>query len=80
MGRLNINGGATQRGTRIQDFAAGDVFEFTGSTKGNNGLCVRVRDSKGQKKGRFVNLESGKLLVPSNGDTGVSRDADVTVR
>jgi hypothetical protein len=72
---LNINsGGSRQSGNRISDFPAGEVFEFSGSTKGNNGLCVRVKDSK-KGKGRFVNLNSGKLLRATNGDRGQVVDA-----
>jgi hypothetical protein len=72
---VTINGN-TAGGVNIADFEAGEAFLFEGSTKGNNGLCVRVRDSKAGKA-RFVNLESGKLLTASSGDRG--REVDVEV-
>lgn len=70
MGKLIVNGAAPQAANRIVNMPAGETFEFTSSRKGNNGLCVRIRDSKGQKKGRFVNLDNGKLLTASATDTG----------
>lgn len=74
---MNINYNGTQSsGERISDIAAGQGFLFETSTKGNNGLCVRVKDSKAGKA-RFVNLESGKLLKAVDGERG--RVVDVTV-
>jgi hypothetical protein len=76
MARLTINGGNS--GTpRITDMEAAEVFEFSGSKKGNNGLCVRVKDTKAGK-GRFINLESGKLLRAGYSDRGTPVDADVS--
>lgn len=77
MGKLYINGGGFYSEPRIVDMEAGDVFEFSGSSKGNNGLCVRVADSK-VGKGRFVNLESGKLLTAAGCDRGTPVDAEVS--
>ena len=48
-------------GTSVASLSAGEVFIFSGSANGNNGPCIRVKDSK-EGKGRFVNLSSGKLL------------------
>jgi len=76
MAKLVINGGNSASGTRIADMTAADVFEFSGSTKDNNGLCVRVADSKAGKA-RFVNLENGKLLTASKGDRGEPVTASV---
>lgn len=76
---MNINyNGTASSGDRIADFGAGDAFLFEASTKGNNGLCVRVKDSKAGKA-RFVNLESGKLLTASDGDRGRGVDVYVDV-
>ena len=75
MAKLKINVPA-QYGTRISDFAAGEVFEFNGSRKGNNGACIRVKDTKAGK-GRFVNLESGKLLTAGRYDRGEALDAEL---
>jgi len=74
MGRFKYNGGGA--GTRIKDMAAGEAFEYSGSTKGNNGLSVRVKDSKAGKA-RFVNLESGKLLTASATDSGTPVDVNI---
>lgn len=77
---MNINyNGTASSGDRIADFAAGEAFLFETSTKGNNGLCVRVRDSKAGKA-RFLNLESGKLLTANEGERGRSVDVYVDVQ
>lgn len=77
MGNISINGTRSNGGTRIADIAAGDAFDFNGSTKGNNGLCVRVKDSK-SGKGRFLNLENGKLLTATDSDYGYPRSVSVS--
>jgi hypothetical protein len=77
MARLRINSG-TNGGTRITSMDAGEVFEFTTSTKGNNGHCIRIKDSK-KGKNRFVNLESGKVLTAGAGDYGFPVDASLEV-
>jgi len=74
MGKFNY--GKPAGTTRIKDMSAGEAFEFSGSTKGNNGLCVRVKDSK-KGKGRFVNLESGKVLTASATDRGTPVDVNI---
>lgn len=76
---MRINFASAQpTGELISSIPAGQEFVFEGSTKGNNGLSVRVRDSK-VGKARFVNLESGKLLTASAGDRGRVVDATVSV-
>jgi hypothetical protein len=74
---INING-STPSGDFIKDFAAGQEFLFETSSKGNNGLCVRVKDSK-SGKARFLNLENGKLLTASASDTGRPVEAEIEV-
>lgn len=78
MGRLVINNSANDAGNRIVGMEAGELFEFTSSRKGNNGLCVRVKDSKAGK-GRFLNVESGKLLKAGKYDTGEPRDGTISL-
>lgn len=77
---MNINySGAAPAGDRISDFGAGEAFLFeTARNEDNNGLCVRVKDSKAGKS-RFVNLETGKLLTASAGDVGRAVDVSVDV-
>ncbi len=75
MGKFNVNGSAA-RGTAISDFSAADTFVFNGSSNGNNGLCVRIKDTKSGKN-RFMNVENGKILTASAGDVGTPVDADV---
>lgn len=75
MAKLVINGG-DYGDPRIMDMEGGEVFEFSGSVKGNNGVCIRVRDSKAGK-GRFVNLDSGKLLKADAYDRGIPVDAEL---
>jgi hypothetical protein len=77
---MNINyNGAASSGDRISDFGAGEAFVFeTARNSDNNGLCVRVKDSKAGKA-RFVNLETGKLLTASAGDVGRPADVEVDV-
>jgi len=77
MGRFSYNGGGAA-GTRIKDMSAGEAFTYSGSTKGNNGLSVRLKDSKAGK-GRFANLESGKVLTASADDRGTPVDVDIDV-
>ena len=76
MGRFNIN--TVSNGTRISDMGAGETFNFTYSTKGNNGLCLRLADSK-RGKNRFANLESGKVLTAGASDRGYPVDVDVAI-
>lgn len=67
--------------SQITDLSAAAIFQFTHPTeKGNNGLCVRVKDSK-VGKGRFLNLETGKLLTTTPGDraTVVPAGTNLTV-
>lgn len=76
---MNINyNGTASSGDRVASFGAGEAFLFETSTKGNNGLCVRVKDSKAGKA-RFVNLESGKLLTATDSDRGRAVDVIVDV-
>lgn len=63
---INFNTTATAT-NGIADLAEGTVFNFTSSTKGNNGLCQRIRDTKAGK-GRFFNLENSKVLTSAPGD------------
>lgn len=76
MAKLVINGGGYAGEPRITDMEAAEIFEFSGSRKGNNGLCIRVKDSKAGK-GRFVNLVSGKVLTASYNDRGTPVEADL---
>lgn len=52
---------------QIGGFSGGTVFEFLNSTKGNNGACIRIKDSK-KGKNRFLNLETGKVLTSTPSD------------
>jgi len=51
----------------IASLGAGEVFFFNDSTKGNNGPMIRVKDTK-VGKGRFVDVQSGKLLTAASND------------
>lgn len=76
---MNINyNGTASSGDRIADIGLDVAFLFETSTKGNNGLCVRVKDSKAGKA-RFLNLENRKLLTASDGDRGRIVDVYVDV-
>lgn len=72
-----INYNTAPQGTLIKDINAGEFFYFPMSKTGqNDGLCVRVKDSA-VGKGRFTNVQSGKLLTLSAGDRG--QLVDVTI-
>ena len=75
---LRIINNSTGSGSKISAIAAGEVFNYTGSSKGNNGLCLRLKDSKAGK-GRFVNLASGKVLTAGANDRATVVNATVKV-
>lgn len=51
----------------IGSLAPATYFMLVSSSKGNNGPCLRVKDSK-RGKNRFVNVTNGKLLTAEAGD------------
>jgi len=77
MAKLRINGVSACGGTLISSLEAGDTFVFEGSAKGNNGVCIRLKDSK-KGKSRFVNVASGKVLTATCRDYGRPVDANLT--
>lgn len=76
--RISIN--AAPQGESIKSMAAGTFFNFPVSAKGNEGVCVRLKDSK-VGKNRFANLGTGKVLtaVDDRIDRGKVLEAGTTL-
>lgn len=70
----NVTFNPAPQGTLVKDMAAGELFNYPVSAKGNTGLSVRIKDSK-VGKNRFANLHTGKLLTASAGDRGQVLDS-----